>query len=115
MKHFLIVLLLLSVFVGLAGCAGKIFKNPKTISTQDIDPPSMKVIGKAYADQQRFFLLHLIPFGQSPKELHESLLAEAESMGGNAVIDVQYDTETIWFWLFRIDTTEATGKAVLIK
>ena len=115
MKRTVTFLILLSLSMSFVGCVTYVFKDPKTISTQNIDPPSMKVVGKVSVKQSTIVLIIPIWF-HDPRKLNDKLLDKAEAVGGNAVVNVQYNQDIFMIipLFYKIDA-QANGTAVLIE
>lgn len=115
MKTNMTILLLLSIVLISSGCVAHVFHEPTTISTKVGAAKNVTKLQKVRAESNDYFFI-LIPVPSDPRNIHDDLLAEAEKVGANGVIDYQIRSSSFFMWMFPgVVVNQVEGVATAVK
>jgi hypothetical protein len=107
---------LLATCAASVGCTSSVFNTPVTLSTKS-DAVNVTRRLQQVSVEQCDVMVVLVPVVSDPASLYDELLARAEQVGGNAVLDMQIRYARMAFAIpfYTQDCAIATGTAAIVE
>ncbi len=116
MKKNLTSVLILVMMSWAVGCVNPVFTDPATVSTKGLVTQHVRSLEQTVQVESCTYQIVFFPIMKDPRKIHDELLEEAKAAGGNALIDVRYETTLVAVVpLFIKVCTEATGTVAVVE